>query len=91
MWKLICKINFLICSQYWLLGAKPTTTNTTTHTNNRRQVSVNSKQVFTLAYLQHRKVVSLRSSIMKWGMNLVENLSSEIVHSNGGVNFNIFS
>ena len=53
MWKLIANMNFLIYSQYWLLGAKPTSTNTTTHTKIRRQVNVSLKQVFAPDCPQH--------------------------------------
>ena len=57
------KINFVICSQYWLLKAKTNNhTTTTKHTNDRRQVSVSYTQVFKPAYLQHRTLIFLYSA-----------------------------
>ena len=39
MWKVICKKNFLISSQYWLLGAKPNNHKTQQHTHKRQASS----------------------------------------------------
>ena len=66
MLKLICGNKFLICSQYWLLKPKPTTTTHITHIthiiyiNNRHQVSVrlNKSQCWPIFIIGHMNVTS---------------------------------
>ena len=62
MWKLICKKEFpnlLTTLGTWSKTNNHNTQHTThnnTHTDNRHQVSVSLKQVFTPAYFQHRTI-----------------------------------
>ena len=50
-------MNYLICSKYWLLGAKPNDHNTQEqHTNDRRQVIVSLNCLYDRVSLAYNRV-----------------------------------